>query len=309
MASKKVVGAVTVTYNSASVLTEFLCCMTEQSYSDFLLFAVDNASMDASVSILRESNEPRLRVIANPDNLGVAAGNNQGIRAALEAGCASILLINNDTKFGPELITELVRGISTHEVQMSCPKIMYYDRPDYIWAAGGRFQRWAGYRALHRGEHEIDRGQYDVAGLVTYVPTCCVLIEARVFEQVGLMDERYFVYVDDQDFMYRALKAGVKLQYLPEVKLFHKVGSLTGGEESTFELRYGTRNRAFFLLKHFGLPLALPLLFARAFYFLCKSLVAGKGINWLRIKEIALWNALRMYADSGRESRTSRSHS
>ena len=279
--------------------------MAEQSHSDFLLFAVDNASSDGSLDILRKLDDPRLRIIANAHNLGVAAGNNQGIRAALEAGCTSILLINNDTEFDPELIAQLAKGISTHEVQMSCPKIMYYDRPEYIWAAGGRFQRWAGYRALHWGEREIDRGQYDLTRLVTYVPTCCVLIEARVFARVGLMDERYFVYVDDQDFMYRAMKAGVKLLYLPEARLLHKVGTLTGGEESTFELRYGTRNRAFFLLKHFGLGFALPLLFARAFYFLCKSLVAGRGLKWLRIKEIALWNALRMYADSKREIRMS----
>jgi GT2 family glycosyltransferase len=296
MASAHQIGVVTVTYNSADVLPAFLRCMFAQTHREFTLFAIDNASKDDTLRILRECPDDRLKIIANPDNRGVAAGNNQGIRAALDAGCRSVLLINNDTEFGPTLITQLDEGLTAHRVDMTCPKMMYYDDPQRIWAAGGTFQPWLGYRCIHLGQREIDRGQHDRVRLVTYVPTCCVLIKKEVFEKVGLMDERYFAYADDTDFMYRAMKAGVKLMYLPEVKLLHKVGSLSGGEDSPFALHYGTKNSTFFLLKHFGFMYASPWILVRQMYYFGQFLVARKGLKWLYLKERSLWQAFGMYA-------------
>jgi hypothetical protein len=78
-----------------------------------------------------------------------------------------------------------------------------------------------------------------------------------VFDDVGLMDEKYFVYWDDTDFCLRALRRGVPMFLLPELVLLHKVSSLTGGEESDFAIKYGVRNRLYYVRKH--LPLFTPL--------------------------------------------------
>jgi len=267
MAENDLIGVVTVTYNSASVLEEFLKCASAQTYSNFLLFAIDNASTDETVSMLRICTDSRLRIIVNPDNKGIAEGNNQGILAALESGCASVLLLNNDTTFDKDMFAALARGFEQYSAQMTCPKIMYFDEPDRIWAAGGDFQPWFAYRVSHRGHNQLDAGQFDQVSPATYVPTCCVLIKREVFEKIGLMDARYFVYVDDVDFMYRAMKKGVKLIYLPGNVMYHKVGGLTGGQESTFSIRFNTRNRVYFLIKHFGLLRSLPvLLFYQAIF-------------------------------------------
>jgi hypothetical protein len=191
MGDEDLIGVVTVTYNSAEVLPDFLRCLFAQTHHNFILFAIDNASKDDTINILHRCTDRRLTVIANPDNCGVAAGNNQGIRAALEAGCDSVLLINNDTEFEATLIANLLEGLAMHRVGMTCPKMMYYDEPQRIWAAGGTFQPWLGYRSVHLGGGEIDRGQYDLTRLVTYTPTCCVLIARPVFHKIGLMDERF----------------------------------------------------------------------------------------------------------------------
>lgn len=304
MAKGDLIGVVTVTYNSAAVLADFLRCVAEQTYVEFLLFAVDNASRDDTLRILRECVDGRLRIIANPDNRGVAEGNNQGIRAALLAGCTSVLLINNDTEFDASLIARLAAGLNIHRVEMICPKMMYYDEPERIWAAGGAFQPWLGYHSIHLGADEIDRGQHDRARLVTYVPTCCVLISREVFDKVGVMDERYFVYVDDVDFMYRAMKAGVKLLYLPEAKLLHKVGRLTGGENSPFAVRYCTRNRVYFMLRHFGAIRSLAMLMLYQLYF-AAGLLSGKfSPKTYRIKQRAVWEGITMW-NACRPSRAS----
>jgi GT2 family glycosyltransferase len=295
MAKGDLIGVVTVTYNSATVLPDFLRCIATQAHSEFLLIAVDNASKDDTLRILRECPDARLRVIANTENRGVAEGNNQGIRAALDAGCASVLLINNDTEYDPTLISQLDEGLGTYHVEMICPKMMYYGEPRRIWSAGGAFQPWLGYRIVHLGGNEIDHGQCDRARLITYVPTCCVLIRKEVFEKVGMMDERYFVYVDDVDFMYRAMKAGVRLMYSPEPKLLHKVGGLTGGEDSPFTIRYTTRNRVYFMLRHFGAAKSLPMLFMYQCYFAAGVLCGRFSLKTYRIKQRAVWEGITMW--------------
>jgi len=289
------IGVVTVTYNSGEVLLPFLRCVFEQTHRDFILFVVDNASSDATLRLLHECGDERLRLIRNADNRGVAAANNQGIRAAIGAGCASVLLINNDTEFEPRLFSLLVEGLSKYDAEMICPKMMYFDEPNRIWAAGGKFQPWLGYRTAHFGANEIDAGQHDRTRHITYVPTCCVLIKTIVFEKIGLMDERYFVYLDDVDFMYRAMKNGVSLIYMSEATLLHKVGRLTGGEDSPFTHRYCTRNRVFFMLMHVGPIYCVPLLVFYQLYFIASLLSRRFSLTSFRTKERAVLEGIGMW--------------
>jgi len=245
------IGVVTVTYNSAAMLDEFFASLDAQTYRQFCLISVDNASSDSTVLLLNAQPGAEQLVIANVANVGVAAANNQGIRAAIEVGCEFVLLINNDVVLGPDLLAELIRGLTDHSCEMAVPLIYFSDPPDRIWTAGGSFQPWLGFRIHHRGSNEKDRGQYHQPAKIDYAPTCCVLIRREVFRRIGLMDERYFVYADDVDFMYRARKAGVAMYYLPRGKLWHKVNGLTGGSLSDFSLYYNARGRALFLYKHF----------------------------------------------------------
>jgi GT2 family glycosyltransferase len=259
---------------------------------------VDNASNDATIQMLKDFPDERIRIISNAVNVGVAEGNNQGIRAALDAACSSVLLLNNDTEFDENLLEQLETNMLNEGVGMICPKIMYYDEPQKIWAAGGVFQTGYGYRSIHYGEGELDQGQYDEQRLVTYVPTCCVLIASEVFEKVGLMDARYFVYVDDVDFMYRAMKMGIQLLYLPTSKLLHKVSSLTGQEESLFMIGFCTRNRVYFLLKHLGFLRSLPLLLAYQVHFFLGRLTGKFKKEVYSEKQLAVRRGYRMWRES-----------
>jgi GT2 family glycosyltransferase len=243
------IGVVTVTYNSGEVLPDFLHSLELQTYADFRLFAIDNASTDDTLTKLRAWADPRLSLLPNAANLGVAAGNNQGIRAALESGCEYVLLLNNDVVFGPDLLQQLRDGMVRHHCEMTTALVYFYQPKDVIWCAGGYFKPKLGYRIIHYGANQRDIGQFNNAQAVTYAPTCCVLIHREVFGRIGLMDERYFVYCDDADFLLRAWNADQVLWYLPEAKLWHKVHSLTG-TTSPFTMHYCARNRAFYIAKH-----------------------------------------------------------
>jgi hypothetical protein len=245
-----------VLFRSEAVLPEFFASIAAQSYRDFTVFAVDNASSDRSLALCREHGA---ECIANDDNRGVAAANNQGITAALAAGCEFVLLLNNDVRFGPELFAQLVDGLREQTCEMTTPLVYFYDEPpnasETIWCAGGGFQHWLGERPFHTAEGERDAGQFTQPCRVEFAPTCCVLIRREVFERVGIMDERYFIYWDDTDFMLRAHRRGVKLMLLPAAKLWHKVGALD--PQSEFTVHYATRNHAFYLRKHLPFLLAV----------------------------------------------------
>jgi GT2 family glycosyltransferase len=250
--SKPSLGVVTVTYNSAAFLKEFLASCGTQTMTDFRVYCIDNQSTDGTPGILKAVRDERWRITFNAQNVGIAAGNNQGILQALSDGCEWVLLLNNDTSFSGEFFRQLIDVCAVRSWRAVVPKI-HYDMPvGHIWYGGGGFSWWKGYTGFHKAIGMQDIGQCDAVCSVEYAPTCAMLVHRDIFRQTGLMDEAYFVYFDDTDFCWRLKKAGVKLGYYPGVTLVHRVGGSTGGSKSTFSARYIARNRLYFLRKHFG---------------------------------------------------------
>jgi GT2 family glycosyltransferase len=124
---------------------------------------------------------------------------------------------------------------------------------------------------IHHGYNKPDDGSYDTPALITYAPTCFMLIESKVFNTVGLMDEKYFAYYDDTDFVYRACNLGYSMYYEPALTVLHKVSSSTGGD-SAFYVYYSNRNKIYFIRKNFSGLLKYVALaytfFTRIFYYI-----------------------------------------
>ncbi len=253
-ATRPHIGIVTVLYNSEKVLDEFFATLGVQTYKEFTLYVVDNASPDGSLAKARAlaAEAPfRTVVVPEPDNGGVARGNNTGIRRALEDGCGCVLLSNNDVVLEPSTIEALYAGMTAAGASMAVPKIYFHDT-GLIWAAGGVWDMMRGVTA-HLGLREEDRGQRDVSGATDYAPTCFMLIDAAVFGRVGMMDESYFVYYDDTDFVWRATVRGdEKLVYIHSSRLWHKESTSTGGWGGDFTIYYFHRNAVYFARKHFS---------------------------------------------------------
>lgn len=236
------VGVVTVTYNSATVLDDFLDSLARQQGVRVRLYAVDNDSKDDSVARLRaETRLTSVEIVANDDNLGVAVGNNQGIEAALRDGCDWVLLLNNDTVFDGDLCRTLIADSEEHGLDIVSPVIEATDPPGTVWFDEGRI-RGISLVTRHLG---VGRPMSEVRpGLrpIGYASTCCLLVRPSVFGDVGLMDPVYFVYFDDVDFAVRALRAGYEYWLDPAARLVHKASSLTGGKDSPFTVSWTARN-------------------------------------------------------------------
>lgn len=247
------VAVVVVNWNGRHLLDACLTSVFEQQPEPNRVIVVDNGSTDGSLAHLR-SRWTRVRALDAGANLGFAAGNNRGIRDALAAGADYVLLLNNDAQLLPDALGELVaalKGAGT-AAWAAAPKILYRENPDVIWSAGGRFDWWRGL-SLDRGWNERDRGQYDRPELVEFANACCLLARARTFEDVGFLDEEYFMYFEDSELAARAGQTGARVAYQPTARVLHDVqgsSGRTGSGPSQVALYYWTRNRSRFIARN-----------------------------------------------------------
>lgn len=199
----------------------------------------------------------------NINNVGFAKANNQGIKYALENGADYVCLLNNDTTVSSDFLTELIKiAESDKHVGIISPKIYFFAGREFhkerykpeemgkvIWYAGGILD-WDNIYGSHRGVDEIDKGQYDTTQETDFATGCCFFIKKEVVEKIGLLDEKYFAYLEDVDYCVRAKKAGYKIYYQPQAVIWHKNASSSGGPGSKLHFFLQERNRLIFGLKY-----------------------------------------------------------
>ncbi len=167
-------------------------------------------------------------LIKNSRNLGFAAGVNVGIREALnDKNAAYVLILNNDTILPPNLLTELLKT----PVDITAPVIKFKWDNNWKYDFGGKVN-WLTGRTTHI--EKITSGRWPDGllpgelGKIDYVSGCCMLIRRKVFEKIGLFDEKFFFYFEDADFCVRAKRIGLKIAVNPNTTIYHKLGSAIG---------------------------------------------------------------------------------
>lgn len=218
------------------------------------IIVVDNASTDGSVEAIN-TRFPAVEIIQNSENLGFTGGNNIGIKSALSRGADFIWLLNNDTVVDKNALQSLIEAFDDRSVGIAGSKIYFSHGREFhkdrykigelgnvLWYAGGRID-WNNMYASHRGVDEVDRGQYDEPEETEFITGCSMMVKREVFEKVGLLDEKFFAYLEDVDFCLRAKNHGYKLLYKPSSIVWHKNASSSGSPGSVLHEYYLTRNR------------------------------------------------------------------
>ncbi len=215
------VAIIVLNWNAWEITSDCLESLKQLDYPNYKIIAVDNGSTDRSADRLSD-RFPDVCLIRNKQNLGFAAGNNAGIRYALEDGAQYVLLLNNDTIVSPPFLSRMICSAQAHPgVGILNPKIYYSDPPDRIWYAGGRFSPWSGF-ARHIGQRARDGVRYSRTREVNFVTGCALLIKTEVIARIGLLDERFFMVCEDTDWSIRAQKAGFKAIYVADAVIFHR---------------------------------------------------------------------------------------
>ncbi|MCL0070509.1 glycosyltransferase family 2 protein [Dehalococcoidia bacterium] len=243
------VSIIILNWNGLEDTIECLESLKKITYPNYEVIVVDNGSEGNDVEVLKERFGDYIHIIQNDKNYGFAAGNNIAIRWLLDNSQPDyFLLLNNDTVVAPEFLTELVKVAESDErIGFSGPKTYYYDFPNRIQSAGAKINmRWG--RAALIGKKQIDVGQYDKERQVDYVSGCCLLIKHQVIEKVGLLDESYFCYWEENDWCLRGYKAGYKSIYVPKANIWHKIAASDRGKASAWH--YFAKNRFLFMRQH-----------------------------------------------------------
>jgi GT2 family glycosyltransferase len=254
-------------FRTPRLVNDCLDSLRDQVGPGIAVLVVDNASNDGSAASIRAFLQQRgyswARVVESPVNGGFAAGNNVGIRAV---DARAYLLLNSDTIVRPGAVETLCQALEDHpQAGLIVPRTESLD---------GRFDRNA--FVTPRPISEFVRGakigvfsrllrRFDViAELPTtsfepeWVGFCAVVIRRAVIDQVGLLDERFFMYYEDVDYCMRVREAGFSIRYCPEARVVHLLGGSSGltsanGVEKR-AARYLYEARARFFAKHYGRP-------------------------------------------------------
>lgn len=236
------VAAVIVTYKSAQLTIECLRSIQPERTTEGLrirAIVVDNASGDLPTieTALEDYGwSSWVTLVPAPVNGGFAYGNNLGIQHAYAGGTPDyVYLLNPDTEVRPGATGSLVRFLETHpKVGIAGSSFEYLDGRD--WPIAFRFPT-----LVSELTHGLQIGlisrlltRWTVARRMTAVrqPTdwvcgASMMIRPAVFAAIGGLDENYFLYFEETDFCYRALKAGYSTWYVPESRVMHIMGQST----------------------------------------------------------------------------------
>jgi GT2 family glycosyltransferase len=224
------------------------------------------------------SSHERFVLIQNDANLGFAGGNNVGVRYALgDPNCQYVWLLNNDTIVEPHSLSALIAKASTDTRIGAVSSICYFaDAPSTVEAwAGAYVNLWIGY-ARNSTEPQTDDWFHALYG-------ASMLIARAALENVGLLDEGFFLYWDETEFCLRLRKKGWRLAAAPDSHILHKVNASTGGNKLVID-RHFTASGLRILRLHSKMPHLAMLLFlmirfarrlARFQFSRCRSVWAG----------------------------------
>lgn len=220
------------------------------------IIVVDNGSSKECVDELKAA-VPGLDLIVG-ENIGFSAGNNVGIKKALRMGAKVVYILNNDTVVDENIFYRSYRYVAGKD-RIAGGKIYYakgYEfhteqkgKGNILWYAGGYFN-WESVIAQHYGVDEEENGQYDQVKPVDFITGCFIAVPKRVFSKIGLLDEPFFLYLEDSDFCLHAKKLGVEVMYNPHLVVYHRNSSSTVAGSPLVDY-YITRNR-FFIGKRYG---------------------------------------------------------
>ena len=172
-----------------------------------------------------------------------------GIRHALSKGAKFVFLVNNDTVIDKSSLRVLVQYAMKPGIGIVAPKIYYYHDKKRIWSVGAKCHPIT-LEKMRGGEDELDCGQWEHVMSVDFLTGCGLLISREVLQDVGLFDERFFVYYEDHDLCLRTRRKGYELLLVPQAVMWHKVSVSSGGRDTPFERYWMARSSVLFFRKH-----------------------------------------------------------
>lgn len=245
-----------IAYNSGPTLRTCLQRLGAQTFRDFEALVIDNDSPDPGDAAIA-AEFPWVRLIRNTVNLGFTGAGNQGAR---EGRGRWYVLLNPDAYAEPDWLAELVEAAGRHpQVASFTSRQMVEGEPGVLDGLGDVMSITG---IPYRGGYlNPDLGQAR-EGEVFSPCGAAMMIDRKLFLDLGGFDEAFFCYGEDVDLGYRLQLAGQPTLLVPDATIHHVGSASSGGRKSEFAVFHGTRNRFWVLFKNTPailLPLVVPL--------------------------------------------------
>ncbi len=235
------VAIIVVNYNGFEDTKECIKSIKKCNYDNYSIVVVDNASTEKPLNATIEYIKQNSVYIEMVSNDGFAAGNNVGIKWALERNFEFCLLINNDTTVDINFLSKLVNAFEANcDAGILGGRINFFTKPDHIWYGGGHIDNTYG-GAQHENYNQVI-GITDSVREVQFITGCLMLIPVKVLKKVGLLDESFFLYEEDTEFCLRVMKQGYRLLYVDDAVIYHKISASTQ-KNTTLKSYYELRNK------------------------------------------------------------------
>jgi len=243
-------------------------------------FTKEDALYENKVTIIRAKNN------------GYAAANNIVLHYVLKKGSLSSLvwMLNNDTVVKKNTLNNLVDfyQLNKDKKYILGAKLRYYFKPDVIQAIAGSYNKWLGMNS-HIGDGKEDSGQYDnyKPGKMDYIVGASIFLPKLFLEEAGVMNEDYFLYFEEMDWMQRGGKYGFAMAVVPDAIVYHKDGSSIIGNkdqksDTSIAEYYYITNRVRFIKKWY--PYCLSTVMFGVIWALLKRIIQGR---FSLVKEIS----------------------
>ncbi|OQY20272.1 MAG: hypothetical protein B6I35_10690 [Anaerolineaceae bacterium 4572_32.2] len=247
-----------VNWNVRELLQSCLRSIRPSDEFDLETIVVDNASADGSVEMVRQEF-PQVTLIANADNPGFTGGNNQGIAASRGR---YILLLNPDTEVLDDALARMVAYMDAHpDVGVLGPMLLNSDgsvqssrrrfpTPATAFVESTILQSCFPRHRLLRDYYVLDKPDETIAK-VDWVTGACILIRREALDQVGLLDDGFFMYSEELDWCRRARDVGWKIIYYPEARVLH-YGGQSSEQVKAFQIIRFNQSKIRYFRKHHG---------------------------------------------------------
>jgi N-acetylglucosaminyl-diphospho-decaprenol L-rhamnosyltransferase len=264
---KKRVSVVIVNYKTAELVMQSVLSLLEEiaHLPELFVYVIDNSSQDGSqgklIDFIQENQiDNRVKLLSMPLNGGFAYGSNAGIRQALVHQSDYIMLLNPDTIIRQGAVSHLVAFLEQHShVGIVGSQLENID--GHVENSAHRFPSIFGQLIESSRLAVLDKlfpnyvltyPATDMAHQSDWVSGSSMMVRKEVFENVGLLDESYFLYFEEVDFFRRVNHAGWQTWYVPESKVMHMEGVSTGIKLAKRRPAYWYESRRRYFIKHSG---------------------------------------------------------
>jgi GT2 family glycosyltransferase len=234
---------VVLNYNGIADTLACLESLRAQTCTGLATLVIDNGSRDDDLGRIA-TGFPEVEILALGENRGWAGGNNVGLRLGLERGFAAICLLNNDTVLRPDALAELMAAAeAVGEPCLMHPVIHDFDDTSRPQLAPGPAPATPDATARLLAErHEVVE--------ISWAYGACLLIPATLAHRIGLLDERFFLQLEEQDYFRRAQAVGLRSYCALRARILHKESASFGGRITANKTYYQVRNALLLAEKH-----------------------------------------------------------